>query len=219
MAIEIDQPWEGSICTGSWIFDGKKHYLYYTVRMCDASPAPICRSVSEDGFHFEKDLSFRLTLSSKYNVRSARDPKLFKDAQGLYHMLLTTSLISLGRGCVAHLISDDLEHWREMDEPIFIAPEGMGEPKCPDYFFKDGFYYLVYSLRGKGYYLYSRHPFSDWQVPADPIIPCKSVPKAAVWQDKLIFAGFDGKGKYAGTMTFLEAIVQENGQFAYKKPD
>ncbi len=218
-AIEIDSPWEGSICTGSWIFDGQKHYLYYTVRMCDASPARICRSVSADGFHFEKDRTFMFTLSEKYNTRSARDPKVFKDAEGVYHMLLTTSLVEMGRGCLAHLVSDDLNVWRELEEPIFIAPEGMGEPECPDYFCKDGYYYLVYSLRGKGYYRYSTQPFSGWQSPADPVIPCKSVPKAAIWQNRLIFAGFDGGGVYGGTMTFLEAVVLKNGELSYKKPD
>ena len=78
MAVEIDDPKEGSICTGSWMFDGDKHYLFYTVRMCDGSPARICRSESED-----------------------------------------------------------LTEWRELDEPLYIAPEGMGEPECPDYFYKD----------------------------------------------------------------------------------
>ncbi len=219
MAIEIDDPREGSICTGSWIYNGEKHYLYYAVRMCDASPARICRSISEDGFHFEKDRSFMFTLSSRYNVRSARDPKVFRDAQGIYHMLLTTSLLELGRGCIAHLISCNLTEWQELDEPIFIAPEGMGEPECPDYFFKDGYYYLVYSLRGKGYYLYSRNPFTDWQIPDQPIIPCKSVPKAAVWQNRLIFSGFDSDGRYAGTMTFMEAVVRADGQLAYQKLD
>ncbi len=219
MAIEIDDPQEGSICTGSWIYDEKKHYLYYAVRTCDASPARICRSVSEDGFHFQKDHSFMVTLSSRYDVRSARDPKVFKDAHGIYHMLLTTSLLELGRGCIAHLISDDLTEWQELKEPIFIAPEYMGEPECPDYFFKDGYYYLIYSLRGKGYYLYSRNPFSDWQIPTQPIIPCKSVPKAAIWRDRLIFSGFDGDGRYAGTLTFMEAVVQADGQLIYQKPD
>ena len=93
----------------------------------------------------------------------------------------------------------------------------MGEPECPDYFYKDGLYYLVYSLIGKGYYQYSKEPFTNWQLPNDPIIPCKSVPKAAIWNNRLIFTGFDGKGKYAGTMTFLEADVQENGLLAFKE--
>ncbi len=217
MAVELDDPTEGSFCTGSWIFDGRRHYLFYTVRSCDASPAEIRRSVSEDGYHFEKDKSFSFALSERFTPRSARDPKLFMDDEGVYHMILTTGYRALGRGCIAHLTSRDLNEWTELAEPFFVAPEGMGEPECPDYFYKDGFYYLVYSLRGKGYYLYSHKPFSDWQTPQNPVIPCKSVPKAAVWNDRLIFTGFEGNGKYAGTMTFMEAVVKENGEFEYRK--
>ena len=51
-AVEITAPHEGSICTGSWIERNGKQYLFYTVRMADRSPAPILRSVSEDGYHF-----------------------------------------------------------------------------------------------------------------------------------------------------------------------
>jgi len=219
LAVEIDDPNEGSVCTGSWVFDGKRHYLYYTIRTCDGSPAPIRRSVSADGYHFEKDKSFSFELSERFTPRSARDPKLFVDGEGIYHMILTTSHRTLRRGCLAHLISKDMNQWTEQEEPFFIAPEGMGEPECPDYFYKDGFYYLVYSLRGKGYYRYSRKPFSDWQTPENPIIPCSSVPKAAVWNDRLIFAGFEGNGRYAGTMTFMEAVIKENGEFDYKRLD
>lgn len=216
MAVEIDDPWEGSICTGSWIYDGKIHYLYYTVRMCDGSPAKICRSLSEDGFRFKKDKAFSFTLSEKYTAPSARDPKMVKDDQGVYHMILTTSLREAKRGCLAHLISTDLCQWQELENPLYVAPLDMGEPECPDYFFKDGYYYLICSLHGKGYYQYSKKPFTEWKMPENPMIPCKSVPKAAIWKDRLIFAGFDGKGKYAGTLTFLEAIVQEDGQLKFK---
>ena len=219
LVVELDDPTEGSFCTGSWIFDGQTHYLFYTVRSCGNSAAEIRRSVSKDGYHFEKDKNFAFALSDRFTPPSARDPKMFVDSEGVYHMILTTSYRALRRGCIAHLISYDLNEWIEQEEPFFIAPEGMGEPECPDYFSKDGFYYLVYSLRGKGYYLYSRKPFSDWQVPENPIIPCKSVPKAAVWNNRLIFAGFDGHGRYAGEMTFMEAIVKENGEFEYKTLD
>ena len=129
MAVEIDDPKEGSICTGSWIYDGTTHYLFYTVRMCDGSPAKICRSVSVDGFHFEKDGIFAFTLSDKYTAPSARDPKIIKDEYGVYHMILTTSLSDNRQGCLAHLVSDDLNAWRELDEPFYIAPEEMGEPE------------------------------------------------------------------------------------------
>lgn len=217
MMVEIDDPAEGSVCTGSWIYDGAKHDLFYTIRACDDSPAKICRSVSSDGFHFEKDRTFSFTLSNKYTAASARDPKMVRADDGIYHMILTTSLTQNGRGCLAHLISKDMNEWVELENPLYIAPENAGEPECPDYFYKDGFYYLIYSLGGKGYYQYSRKPFTDWFAAENPIIPCKSVPKAAIWQDRLIFAGFDGQGRYAGTMTFLEAVVQENGELAYQK--
>jgi hypothetical protein len=218
MAVEIDDPAEGSICTGSWIYADEMHYLFYTVRMCDGSPARICRSVSADGYHFEKDRGFSFVLSEKYQGRGARDPKMFRDADGLYHMILTTSLRKERVGCLAHLVSEDLTVWHELDEPIYVAPDGRGEPECPDYFYKDGFYYLVYSLRGTGYYQYSRQPFTGWQTPENPEIPCKSVPKAAVWRNRLIFTGFEKTGEgYAGTMTFMEAAVQEDGCLQFKE--
>ena len=65
MAVAITKPEEGSICTGSHMRVGDIHYLYYTVRMADGSPAPIRRSVSRDGFHFTKDEGFGFTLSEK----------------------------------------------------------------------------------------------------------------------------------------------------------
>jgi len=216
MAVEIDDPTEGSICTGSWFYANGLHYLFYTVRMCDGSPAKICRSVSEDGFHFAKDRAFAFALSDRYTAPSARDPKIIKADAGVYHMLLTTSLKKERRGCLAHLISTNLHTWQELGEPLYIAPEGMGEPECPDYFCKDGWYYLVYSLRGRAYYQYSREPFSGWTLPADPIIPCKSVPKAAIWNDRIIFTGFQGDGVYAGTMTFLEAAAAPDGTLRYQ---
>ena len=217
MAVAIDSPDEGSICTGSWIYSGNTHYLFYTIRSCDGSPAKICRSVSNDGYHFEKDRNFSFTLSELYTRESARDPKVIKDENDLYHMFLTTSLTENGLGCLAHLVSEDLQRWVEMPEPLYIAPKGMGEPECSDYFFKDGYYYLVYSMHGAAYYQFSKKPFTDWQIPNDPIIPCKLVPKGAIWNDRLIFTGFDRIGNYAGTMTFLEAEVQENGELSYKK--
>lgn len=216
MAVEIDDPAEASICTGSWILKDDTHYLFYTVRTCDGSPARIRRSVSVDGYHFKKDRGFSFSLSDTYNAASARDPKVVKDACGKYHMFLTTSFMDTGNGCLAHLISDDLEKWEEMKEPLYIAPQDMGEPECPDYFYKNGFYYLVYSLYGKGYYQYSRKPFTEWCMPENSVIPCKSVPKAAVIHDRLIFTGYSGDGEnYAGTMTFLEAFVKENGELTY----
>ncbi len=213
-AVSITDPREGSICTGSWIEHDEKEYLFYTVRMSDRSPALICRSISDDGYHFEKDLSFHFTLSEKYHGPSARDPKIIKDQDGLYHMILTTSLIKEGVGCLAHLTSRDLDHWEEVEEPIYTSQDKT-QPECPDYFFYNGYYYLIFSLHGKAHYLKSKKEFEDWTEPNDPIIPCHRVPKAAILNQKLIFTGFKAFGVYGGTMTFLSASNNENGDLVF----
>ena len=215
MAVPVTDPTEGSICTGSWIRDGEKEYLYYTVRRGRGIPAPICRSVSTDGYHFEKDASFGFTVSDKYHAASARDPKVIKGEDGLFHMLLTTSLLSVGRGCLAHYVSPDMESWTEVEKPIYIAPEA-AQPECPDYFKYNGRYYLVFSLHGKAHYMISDKPFEDFREPQNSIIPCESVPKCAIWEDRLVFTGFKRMGGYGGTMTFKAATADENGELTYE---
>ena len=216
MAVEIDSPDEGSICTGSWIMKDGIHYLFYTVRTCDKSPRRILRSVSKDGYHFEKDNDFYCDISDRYTATTARDPKVVKSEDGRYHLFLTTSLKECSLGALAHFVSNDLDVWEEIPTPLYVAPDGMGEPECSDYFYKDGYYFLVYSLKATGYYMYSKKPFSDWKEPENPVIPCKSVPKAAIFNDKIIFAGYSGDGSYAGTMTFMQASVKENGELEFE---
>ena len=215
MAVEIDDPSEGSICTGSHIFDGGRHYLYYTVRKSDGSPATIQRSISEDGWHFSKDRDFAFTLSEKYHRESARDPKVIRGADGLLHMFVTTSEVAIDRGALAHLVSRDGGRWEELPESIYISPDG-SQPECSDYFEYRGRYYLIFSHHGKGQYLISDRPFDGWREPKEPHIPCSSVPKAGVFKgERIIFTGFKGMGGYAGSMTFLEADTDENGEMRY----
>lgn len=215
MAIEITDKREGSICTGSHIKNNDIHYLFYTVRMSDGSPAPICRSVSNDGYHFEKDTGFQISISSRYDGVTARDPKVICDAEGLFHMFLTTRLIEENRGCLAHLVSDDLNNWQELENPIFISEDDT-EPECPDYIEFNGFYYLIYSLHGKAYYLYSDKPFSGWKKPVNPSVPCSSVPKGAVWNGKIVFTGFKRIDGYAGSLTWKSALNSPDGQLTFE---
>ena len=216
LAVSIDDPSEGSVCTGSWLktSDGI-HYLYYTIRPIDDSPALLLRSVSEDGYHFRRDSGFRFVLSSRYHGNSARDPKIVKADDG-YHMFVTTSLVSgddAGHGCLAHIISADGLSWSET-EPIYIS-ETEDQPECSDYFSRNGWYYLIFSLRGRGHYYYSRKPFTDWQKPENPIIPCENVPKMALWHNRILFTGFLCMNGYAGTLTFIEALQQEDGTLRF----
>ena len=215
MAVPISESWEGSICTGSWIQKGETEYLYYTVRKRGAS-APICRSVSKDGYHFYKDKSFGFTLSSRYDGANARDPKVIMGEDGLYHMFLTTVLVKENKGCLAHYVSSDLEEWTECDEPIYTV-ENSDHPECPDYFKYNGKYYLIFSIRGRARYLVSDKPFEGFQVIDDTLIPCAGVPKCAEWNGRLVFTGFKAIGGYAGSMTFKAATALENGKLIFEE--
>ena len=212
-AVPIDDAREGSICTGSFLEKDGVSYLFYTVRTVDGSPAPIRRSLSPDGLHFRKDPGFSFTISDRYRASSARDPKVFRGGDGAYHMLLTTTLLSEGKGCLLHLVSDDLDAWREVG-PLYLAP-GEDEPECPDLFTFGDYTYLVFSLKGVGQYRFTRTPLSGWILPPDPVIPCESVPKAAVFQGKILFAGFHRERGYAGTMTFRRAVAKEDGTLVF----
>ena len=216
MAVPITDPSEGSICTGSWIKNGDKEYLYYTVRMGRGIPAPIRRSVSYDGYHFEKDKSFGFTVSEKYHAASARDPKVVKGEDGLFHMFLTTVLVKENLGCLAHYVSKDLGKWQEAEKPIHVV-ENSDHPECPDYFKYNGKYYLVFSIRGRARYLVSQKPFDGFACVDDSLIPCAGVPKCAPWGDRLVFTGFKPIDGYAGTMTFKAAKAEENGRLIFEE--
>ena len=215
MAVPITDASEGSICTGSWIKNEDKEYLYYTVRIGRGIAAPIRRSISYDGYHFEKDTTFGFTVSEKYHAATARDPKVVKGDDGLFHMFLTTSLVKEDKGCLAHYVSKDMESWEEVEQPIYIAPDNT-QPECPDYFFYNGKYYLIFSLKSIAHYMVSDKPFEGFVMPSNPIIPCSSVPKAAEWAGKLIFTGFKRLGGYGGSMTFKSAKSTENGELIFE---
>ena len=224
MAVEIDRPEEGSICTGSVICHEGRYYAFYTVRSCDGSPAKISCSVSEDGVHFQKT-PVDFTLSPRYHQASARDPKVFQDETGRFHMLLTTSLMEQGEngfhpGCLARLTSDDLLTWRE-EEPLVVL-ETQVQPECSDYFRYGGRYYLTYGDTGLVRYFISDQPLGPWRAPqgADNQVVGSHyrVPKCAQWKDgRLIFAGFyiDKEVEWGGTIHFYQAQARPDGSLEF----
>ncbi len=212
--VPIDDPSEGSICTGSWVERNGVQYVYYTVRGFNAdTPAKICRSISQDGYHYKKDKDFGFYLSDKYHTPSERDPKIIADSNGVYHMLLTTSLLNKGGGCLAHLTSTDLDTWTE-EEPIYRSWANT-QPECPDYISFKGHRYMFYSLDTVAHYLYTDKEFTDWKIPGKQTIECGCVPKGAVWGDKIVFVGFNKIGNYAGTLTFKTATINSEHEIVF----
>lgn len=151
LAIGIDDEAEGSICTGSVIFHEGIYYAFYAVRMCDGSPAKLTAALSQDGIHFQK--SHRVfALQPPYDGASARDPKVIRDENGVFHMFVTTSLLQgeESRGCLAHLISGDLVSWEPV-EPLVVL-DISDQPECSDYLRLGNLYYLIYSNFGTARY-------------------------------------------------------------------
>ncbi len=216
MAVAIDEQYEGSICTGSTIEDGvesARTYCWFAVRMSDGSPARITSSVSEDGENFVKSGKF-FTLPERYHQSSARDPKVVRH-DGKYHMLVTTTLLASGKGCLAHLVSEhaDMSGFTDLG-PIIEWSDG-SQPECPDYFELDGRFYLIWSIGGRARYAYSERPFGEggWTIPEENVIDCGSVPKAAILPatGELVFTGFVGEGGYAGHIIMKKARARDDG--------
>lgn len=219
LAIEIDNQFEGSICTGSFIYNNGKFYAFYAVRMSDGSPAQMTWSVSDDCINFTKTQKI-ITLSNRFDSASARDPKVFLGDDGKFHMLVTTSINDeYHLGALAHLLSDDLENWEEQQEP-FLTVDDQAQPECADYFKYGEWYYLIYSLYGQARYLISKKPFSHWEKPENNTIGTVSlrVPKIALFgNDRLIAAGFipimcDG---YGGEISCLEVFQKPDGSLEF----
>lgn len=214
IAVGITAEEEGSICTGSVYKKAGTYYAFYAVRTTDGSPAQLTWAESRDGIHFNKTNAV-IQLSDRYLRSSVRDPHVYQDDKGKYHMLVTTSLVHPVKheGCLAHLVSDNLAEWKEL-EP-FIVPGYHDEPECADFFEWNGWYYLIFSNDGFARYRYSRNPEGPWLRPAMDTFDCVQwrVPKTAAFHDgRRIAAGFlSSPNRYAGELVFREVIQLADG--------
>lgn len=218
IAIGIDEQWEGSICTGSMIECGGLIYAFYAARMSDGTPARLTWAVSEDGISFRKSGSY-FSLTDPYEPVSARDPKVFLGADGQYHMLVTTSLLTAeGKpGCLAHLTSPDLLSWTQLD-PMYV-PGGGDQPECSDYFEWNGLYYLVYATGLTAHYRISRQPFGPWTQPEDDILVASRicVPKTACLNGRRLVSGWVRlNGRWGGYAVTYELIQRGDGTLGVK---
>ncbi len=215
IAVPITEQWEGSICTGSLIEANGLIYAFYAARMSDQSPARLTCAVSKDGIHFEKTNEY-ISLKEPYEPVSARDPMVFFGADGKYHMLVTTNLLTEAAertGCLAHLVSTDLKDWQQL-EP-FIVPGYKDQPECSDYFEWNGWYYLVISNYATARYRYSKNPFGPWIKPAYDILDTYEgqVAKTAAFKNRRFSSSFltPYPRSYAGYAITHELIQNPDG--------
>ncbi|MDQ1257999.1 MAG: beta-fructofuranosidase, partial [Candidatus Hydrogenedentes bacterium] len=212
MAIPITEPWEGSICTGSVFFHDGTYYAHYATRMPDMKQH-LARALSTDGIHFTKTGPNPLASPEEgYDPDHYRDPMVFQDNQtGLFHMLVTARLTDGRDGCLAHLVSEDLNQWKLLDP--FIVPGRVTD--CPDYFEWNGWYYLMAEF----VYWTAREPFGPWTQPESNRLDVLYVPKTAPFGDnRRIYVSWLPNYGWGGNAVFRELIQREDGTLGTKFP-
>ena len=223
IAVGIDEEWEKSICTGSVIFEKDKVYAFYATRVKEGDRVyeQLSYAISEDGgFTFAKQQPNPFYYApAECEPGHFRDPKVFKDDKGGFHLFVTAykknPVIKDMGGYLVHLVSDDLENWKE------VAPVLDGQftsPECADYFLWNGWYYLIWSMgMGDTYYVKSRNPYGPWEYPDDQALlePWSNVVKTAWFPgDRRIAASFipyrenDRTGTQWGGNVLLREVIQ-----------
>jgi hypothetical protein len=233
LAIPITDEREGSICTGSTFFHEGTFYGFYATRMRDRSEH-LSLAVSPDGVLFTKtEPNPFWSPSPGFRPNAWRDPVVFRNPDtGRFHLLVTAEKEDFAMadrgGVLAHLESDDLRQWT-LREP-FLRPGLHGAPECPDYFFWNGWYYLVFSNRGVARYRMSRHPLGPWARPRVDTLdaPALRVMKTAAFHGnrRLGVAWLpwrrderdDGVFQFGGNAVFREFIQQTDGSLTVTVP-
>lgn len=233
VALGIDEEWEKSICTGSVIAEGDTFYAFYSTRLKEGDQVreQLSYAKSEDGGKtFVKQRPNPFYSAPKECVeRDFRDPKVFKDSSGTYHLFISgymkePPLEGFG-GYLVHLVSDNLKDWKEIESPLTGQ---VSTPECSDYFEWNGWYYLLYSTGGDTYYVKSRQPYGPWQYPETQALveSWASVYKTAPFKDNRRIAvaympcrsnGKDFDGPIWGGNMLLRELTQDKDGNLYTK--
>jgi hypothetical protein len=231
----IDEAWEKSICTGSVVFNKGKYYAFYATRLITGEGKvneQLGYAVSEDGIHFDKQKPNPFYTSAPgYSKRNFRDPKVFVDKAGAFHLFVSSeqenAVMKSVAGCLVHLTSTDLQHWTVLD-PILTGQGSV--PECPDYFFWRGWYYLVYSDNSNTSYVKSRNPYGPWEAPRYQALneDWSNVVKTAEYKnDRRIAAAWvpnrsEGKDDsheiFGGNSLFREVVQEADGTLNTRFP-
>lgn len=241
LAIPITQDYEGSICTGSVFYQDGKYYGFYATRRRDWTQH-LSLAVSDDGIHFSKVKPNLASPPAGYDPVHYRDPVVFQDGDGLFHLLCTARLLNCHiperSGCLAHLVSNDLLHWENL-EP-FIVPGLPGVPECPDFFEWNGWQYIIFSNDGIARYRMRRRlsksqatksPSSEvWIRPKVDMLdgPAARVMKTAAFgENRHLGVAWLGTRKgnkdrgdfqFGGNVIFRELVQHDDGSLGLKFP-
>lgn len=233
IALGIDDDWEKSICTGSLVFHKGKFYLFYaTRRLSHNKPVEqLSYAIGDNASKFAKQSPNPFYESAPgYSKKNFRDPKVIIEEDGSFCLLISTSIENStlgGKGCLLRMVSKDLKNW-EVKDSILSGLKHV--PECPDHFFWNGWYYLVYGQDVRTYYLKSKTPYGPWQYPESQALleQWTSVVKTAEFTNgRRIAAGWipsrkdnkdDGRSIFGGNIVLRELVQMQNGDISTKFP-
>lgn len=231
--------------TGS-VIHGKDdvYHMFYTAQNPDnedycISGKPvqyIIHAVSTDLLHWEKHPESAFTSPSEdYEPFDWRDPHVFEDPNtGEYCMLLAAryknSTFRKG-GLTLICRSTDLLTW---SAPVpFYSPEMYYTHECPDIFFMNGWWYLVFSTftqRFATHYRMSRSLKGPWLIPDQDTFDARglyAIKTAAFGKRRFCFGWIPTKEnnsdfaywQWGGTLAIHELIQDSDGCLHVKIPD
>lgn len=226
-----NEEWEKSICTGSVIAEKDTFYAFYATRVKEDGKVheQLSYAISTDGgYTYKKQKPNPFYYAPEECIsRDFRDPKVFKDADGLFHLFIAGNLkepaLSDFGGYLVHLVSNDLKNWKEIDSPLHGQ---RGTPECADYFKWNDWYYLLYSIGGHTYYLKSKSAYGPWIYPESQALIeyFGSVYKTAPFRDgRRIAVAYspcrkddkdNGDRIWGGTILMRELLQEQDGDFA-----
>ncbi len=139
---------DAALGTGCVVYNpaDRLYYIYYTANRDQPKAGEdaqiIMRATSPDFKTWTKDPLFRLRgITYAYSTSDFRDPCIFADEDGLWHMLVSTK--TGGKGQLAEFTSADLREWTHAG--VFMPVMWDRFYECPDVFKMGDWWYLVYS--------------------------------------------------------------------------
>ncbi|OZG61890.1 glycoside hydrolase [Bifidobacterium lemurum] len=229
--------------TGSVLKDADgRHHLFYTgnnPKTTDESGRSIqlvMHATSDDGMRtWDRHDELSFGPCEGYEAYDWRDPFVFRDEEkGIWRMLFAARAdhgADRRRGVTMQYVSEDLYHWTPTDP--FWAPNRFVAMECPEVFQWGDWWYFVYSEFTDAFttkYRMAKSLEGPWIAPDKDTIDGRAfyAAKSAFLNGKRYFTGWistkkgevdDGEWQWAGTMSTLEAVQNEDGTLGFRFPE
>lgn len=228
------------VFTGSVVHHEGVFHIFYTghnphLRAKGLPEQAVMHATSPDLIHWTKvpEDTFFAPLDEGYEPHDWRDPFVFADEGGKWHMLLAARLSggpAVRSGCTAHCTSDDLITWHT-EAPLW-APDLYYTHECPDYFQLGAWHYLIYSEfsdRSVTRYVMSKSLQGPWTAPADDVFDTRAYYAAKSVSDgkKRYLFGWNptkvgdrdvGRFMWGGSLVVHEIYQRGDGTLAVREP-